>query len=198
MSIEFFRKYINIVNESARAVDPDQIATALTKLAKNQLDQAREAQSEGNKKAAQFRQQHGKKILSLIPAFQRSWAQGFTKLSKIDREESMSERDSDFAGDVLEGLESMLNADWIYKEYYHGDWKNQVSEGLNKKAMKLIQDYRALYPKIAYDSDGDDLMEPEEAHDETCDQLGVDPAVMDRYLELEADADVAAAIAKSK
>ena len=57
MSTEFFRKYINIVNESARAVDPDQIATALTKLAKNQLDQAREAQSEGNKKAAQFRQQ---------------------------------------------------------------------------------------------------------------------------------------------
>jgi hypothetical protein len=58
--------------------------------------------------------------------------------------------------------------------------------------MKLIQDYRALYPKIAYDSNGDDLMEPEEAHDETCDQLGVDPGVMDRYLELETDALVAA------
>ena len=43
-----------------------------------------------------------------------------------------------------------------------------------------------------------DLMEPEEAHDETCDQLGVDPGVMDRYLELEADATVAAAVAKGK
>jgi hypothetical protein len=192
MSTEFFRKYINIINESSRAVDPDQIATALTKLAKNQLDQAREAKVQGNKKAALFRQEHGKKILSLIPAFQRSWSQGFTKLREIDREESMSERDSDFAGDVLEGLESMLNADWIYKEYYQGDWKNQVSESLSKKAMKLIQDYRALYPKIAYDSNGDDLMEPEEAHDETCDQLGVDPAVMDRYIELETDALVAA------
>ena len=198
MTTEFFRKYINIINESSRAVDPDQIATALTKLAKNQLDQAREAKVQGNKKAALFRQEHGKKILSLIPAFQRSWAQGFTKLREIDREESMSERDSDFAGDVLEGLESMLNADWIYKEYYQGDWKNQVSEGLSKKAMKLIQDYRALYPKIAYDSNGDDLMEPEEAHDETCDQLGVDPGVMDRYLELETDALVAARIAKGK
>jgi hypothetical protein len=192
MTTEFFRKYINIINESSRAVDPDQIAKALTKLAKNQLDQAREAKVQGNKKAALFRQEHGKKILSLIPAFQRSWAQGFTELREIDREESMSERDSDFAGDVLEGLESMLNADWIYKEYYQGDWKNQVSEGLSKKAMKLIQDYRALYPKIAYDSNGDDLMEPEEAHDETCDQLGVDPGVMDRYLELETDALVAA------
>jgi hypothetical protein len=192
MSTEFFRKYIDIINESSRAVDPDQIAKALTKLAKNQLDQAREAKVQGNKKAALFRQEHGKKILSLIPEFQRSWAQGFTKLREIDREESMSERDSDFAGDVLEGLESMLNADWIYKEYYQGDWKNQVSEGLSKKAMKLIQDYRALYPKIAYDSNGDDLMEPEEAHDETCDQLGIDPAVMDRYLELETDALVAA------
>jgi hypothetical protein len=192
MTTEFFRKYINIINESSRAVDPDQIAKALTKLAKNQLDQAREAKVQGNKKAALFRQEHGKKVLSLIPAFQRSWAQGFTKLREIDREESMSERDSDFAGDVLEGLESMLNADWIYKEYYQGDWKNQVSEGLSKKAMKLIQDYRALYPKIAYDSNGDDLMEPEEAHDETCDQLGVDPGVMDRYLELETDALVAA------
>jgi len=192
MTTEFFRKYINIINESSRAVDPDQIAKALTKLAKNQLDQAREAKVQGNKKAALFRQEHGKKILSLIPAFQRSWAQGFTKLREIDREESMSERDSDFAGDVLEGLESMLNADWIYKEYYQGDWKNQVSEGLSKKAMKLIQDYRALYPKIAYDSNGDDLMEPEEAHDETCDQLGVDPGVMDRYLELETDALIAA------
>lgn len=192
MTTEFFRKYINIINESSRAVDPDQIAKALTKLAKNQLDQAREAKVQGNKKAALFRQEHGKKILSLIPAFQRSWAQGFTKLREIDREESMSERDSDFAGDVLEGLESILNADWIYKEYYHGDWKSQVSEGLSKKAMKLIQDYRALYPKIAYDSNGDDLMEPEEAHDETCDQLGVDPGVMDRYLELETDALVAA------
>ena len=192
MTTEFFRKYINIINESSRAVDPDQIAKALTKLAKNQLDQAREAKVQGNKKAALFRQEHGKKILSLIPAFQRSWAQGFTKLREIDREESMSERDSDFAGDVLEGLEIMLNADWIYKEYYQGDWKNQVSEGLSKKAMKLIQDYRALYPKIAYDSNGDDLMEPEEAHDETCDQLGVDPGVMDRYLELETDALVAA------
>lgn len=198
MTTEFFRKYINIINESSRAVDPDQIATALTKLAKNQLDQAREAKVQGNKKAALFRQEHGKKILSLIPAFQRSWAQGFTKLREIDREESMSERDSDFAGDVLEGLESMLNADWIYKEYYQGDWKNQVSEGLSKKAMKLIQDYRALYPKIAYDSNGDDLMEPEEAHDETCDQLGIDPAVMDRYLELETDALVVARIAKGK
>jgi hypothetical protein len=198
MSTEFFRKYIDIINESSRAVDPDQIAKALTKLAKNQLDQAREAKVQGNKKAALFRQEHGKKILSLIPEFQRSWAQGFTKLREIDREESMSERDSDFAGDVLEGLESILNADWIYKEYYHGDWKNQVSEGLSKKAMKLIQDYRALYPKIAYDSNGDDLMEPEEAHDETCDQLGVDPAVMDRYLELETDALVAARIAKGK
>jgi len=198
MTTEFFRKYINIINESSRAVDPDQIAKALTKLAKNQLDQAREAKVQGNKKAALFRQEHGKKILSLIPAFQRSWAQGFTKLREIDREESMSERDSDFAGDVLEGLESMLNADWIYKEYYQGDWKNQVSEGLSKKAMKLIQDYRALYPKIAYDSNGDDLMEPEEAHDETCDQLGVDPGVMDRYLELETDALVAARIAKGK
>lgn len=198
MTTEFFRKYINIINESSQAVDPDQIATALTKLAKNQLDQAREAKVQGNKKAALFRQEHGKKILSLIPAFQRSWAQGFTKLREIDREESMSERDSDFAGDVLEGLESILNADWIYKEYYHGDWKSQVSEGLSKKAMKLIQDYRALYPKIAYDSNGDDLMEPEEAHDETCDQLGIDPAVMDRYLELETDALVAARIAKGK
>ena len=66
-----------------------------------------------------------------------------------------------------------------------------VNEGLSGKAIKLIQDYRALYPKIAYDSDGEMTMEPEDAHDETCDQLGVDPGVMDRYFELEADADAA-------
>ena len=64
-----------------------------------------------------------------------------------------------------------------------------VNEGLSGKAIKLIQDYRALYPKIAYDSNGNDSMEPEEAHDETCDQLVVDPGVMDRYFELEANAD---------
>jgi hypothetical protein len=62
-----------------------------------------------------------------------------------------------------------------------------MNEGLSKKALKLIQDYRALYPKIAYDSDGNDSMESEEAHDETCYQLGVDPGVMDRYFELEDD-----------
>jgi hypothetical protein len=73
-----------------------------------------------------------------------------------------------------------------------------MNEGLSSKVKKLIQDYRALYPKIAYDGNGEMTMEPEEAHDETCDQLGVDPGVMDRYLELEADADVAVAIAKSK
>ena len=62
-----------------------------------------------------------------------------------------------------------------------------MNEGLSKKAIKLIQDYRALYPTIAYDSNGEMTMEPEEAHDETCDQLGVDPGVMDRYFELEDD-----------
>ena len=60
-----------------------------------------------------------------------------------------------------------------------------MNESLSNKAKKLIQDYRALYPKIAYDSDGNDMMEPEEAHDETCDQLGIDPGVMDDYFELE-------------
>ena len=40
-----------------------------------------------------------------------------------------------------------------------------VNEGLSGKAIKLIQNYRALYPKIAYDSDGEMTMEPEDAHD---------------------------------
>jgi hypothetical protein len=61
----------------------------------------------------------------------------------------------------------------------------ELNEGLSPKIKKIINAYRKLYPKIAYDANGDDLMEPEEAHDETCSRLGVDPSDMDEYFELE-------------
>jgi hypothetical protein len=61
--------------------------------------------------------------------------------------------------------------------------QDKLGEGRKSKIKKLIDAYRELYPKIAYDANGDDLMEPEEAHDETSRQLGVDPGDMDEYLE---------------
>lgn len=176
MRTNILRKYIDIINESSRAVDPDLLATALTKLAKNQLDQARQAQVDGDKEAAQFRQEHGKKILSLIPAFQRGWAQGFTKLRKIDKEESMSGQDSDFAGDVLEGLESMLNADWIYKEYYHGDWKNQSTT--TSTSGDLITKIRARLAEL-HDTD----MEPEEVYDQVADEFNMTGRQLEKLLQ---------------
>jgi hypothetical protein len=66
-----------------------------------------------------------------------------------------------------------------------GEDDKELNEGLSPKIKKIIKAYRKLYPKIAYDADGEDLMEPEEAHDETCSRLGVDPSDMDEYFELE-------------
>ena len=60
-----------------------------------------------------------------------------------------------------------------------------INEGLSPKIKKLIDAYRKLYPKIAYDANGELLMEPEEAHEETSLQLGVDPSDMDEYFDLE-------------
>jgi hypothetical protein len=71
----------------------------------------------------------------------------------------------------------------IYEEMMAAD--EELNEGLSPKIKKIIDAYRELYPKIAYDADGEDLMEPEEAHEETCSQLGVDPSDMDEYFELE-------------
>jgi hypothetical protein len=70
-------------------------------------------------------------------------------------------------------------------EFWANSNDEELNEGLSPKIKKLIDAYRELYPKIAYDANGDELMEPEEAHEETSLQLGVDPSDMDEYFDLE-------------
>jgi hypothetical protein len=72
----------------------------------------------------------------------------------------------------------------IMSSHWHGG-RGVMGEGLNPKIKQLIDAYRELYPKIAYDENGEELMEPEEAHEETCYQLGCDPSDMDEYFDLE-------------
>ena len=109
-------------------------------------------------------------------------AEGQMKRSLEARAEQMSK--AAFVANAGEyGMSSEEAAEfWIA---VNGGDDEELDEGLSPKIKKIIDAYRELYPKIAYDADGEDLMEPEEAHDETCSQLGVDPSDMDEYFELE-------------
>ena len=61
----------------------------------------------------------------------------------------------------------------------------EVVPAVNKTPDSIVNAFNQLYPKIAYDSNGNDLMEPEEAFDEVSKQLGVSPRKMHRLLNLD-------------
>lgn len=58
---------------------------------------------------------------------------------------------------------------------------NHTNESVDKES--LVKAYQELYPKVAYNKKGEHVMEPEDAHDETCYRLGVDPSDMDDLLD---------------
>jgi len=58
---------------------------------------------------------------------------------------------------------------------------DHTNESVDKES--LVKAYQELYPKVAYNKKGEHVMEPEDAHDETCYRLGVDPSDMDDLLD---------------
>jgi hypothetical protein len=172
MSTEFFRKYINIINEAqdfpsqAKALRQRRIA-AVREWVYLEIEEIYKEASKGLDMTDNIADELGDHYEQV----QRSGDPVLQRAYEMVRMLSDSTPEEQAAGAAT--AMKML--------------KGQISEDLSKKAIKLIQDYRALYPTIAYDSNGEMTMEPEEAHDETCDQLGVDPEVMDRYFELEDD-----------
>ena len=67
--------------------------------------------------------------------------------------------------------------------------KGDKNESLEESDIDQIAEVGKVYPKIAKLKMKlvDDGMEPEDAHDEACEKYGVDPAMCDKYIEMQRD-----------
>lgn len=176
MTTEFFRKYINIINEAANAVDPGKIAEALSSLSKYYLGKARQAKADGDERAAKFEQAMSSKTLSLVTPFQRGWAEGFKALHELDQQLTYSNEFNNWASDVIEWLEASLKVDWIYDEYHRGEWKKQKQASPNASG-DLVAQIRARLSELH------DTMEPEDAYDQVADEFNITGSQLEKLLQ---------------